>query len=134
MEIPAIRSTTRSRQSDKTFRKRLFQRDDIHLEQNAGSTPSARDPRNRNLDRAVTSFDRTHVLSSNGAYQLPFGTNHKFLSGAPSWVDQIVGQWQVGGLLRWLRGRRLTLTGGTDFRTDQHEFVNGKYSRDDAEG
>jgi hypothetical protein len=82
-----------------------------------GSTPSSRDPRNRNLDRAVTSFDRTHVLSSNGAYQLPFGTNHKFLSSAPSWVNQIVGQWQIGGLLRIASGAPLTLTGGTDFRT-----------------
>jgi hypothetical protein len=82
-----------------------------------GSTPSSRDPRNRNLDRAVTGFDRTHVLSSNGAYQLPIGRNHKFLGGAPGWVDQILGQWQVGGLMRIASGAALTLTGGTDFRT-----------------
>ena len=32
-------------------------------------------------------------------------------------MNQIVGQWQVGGLLRLASGAPLTLTGGTDFRT-----------------
>jgi hypothetical protein len=82
-----------------------------------GSTPSSRDPRNRNLDRAVTSFDRTHVFVSNGAFQLPFGANKRFLNGAPGWVQRIAGDWQIGGLMRLASGAPLTLTSGDDFRT-----------------
>src|SRR5262245_20280555 len=82
-----------------------------------GSTPASRDPRNRNLDRAVTGFDRTHTLASNGAYQLPFGANRQLFASAPGWVDRIIGQWQLGGLLRITSGSPLTLTSGGDFRT-----------------
>jgi hypothetical protein len=74
--------------------------------------PGSRDPRNRNLDKAISSFDRTHVFTSNGTYALPFGTNRTFLSGAPGWVQKIVGQWQLGSILRMSSGSPLTLSSG----------------------
>jgi hypothetical protein len=76
------------------------------------SDPSSRDPRNRNLDKALTSFDRRHVLASNGTYSLPFGANRAFLNSAPGWFQNIVGQWQLGGLLRMSTGAPLTLSSG----------------------
>ncbi|MBI4476246.1 MAG: TonB-dependent receptor, partial [Acidobacteria bacterium] len=73
---------------------------------------TTRDPGNRNLDRAVLSFHRTHIVTSNGTYALPFGENRAFLGGSPAWVKQLAGQWQVGALFRWSTGAPLTLTAG----------------------
>jgi hypothetical protein len=74
---------------------------------------TTRDPHNRNLDRGVLSFHRTHIVTSNGTYALPFGQNRTFLSGIPGWANQLVGQWQLGGLFRWSSGAPLTLTAGS---------------------
>jgi len=74
--------------------------------------PGSRDPRNRNLDKAVTSFDRRHVLTSNGTFSLPFGANRMFLKSAPGWVDKLVGQWQLGAIVRMSSGQMLTLSSG----------------------
>jgi hypothetical protein len=72
----------------------------------------ARDPKNRNQDKALLGFHRTHIITGNGTYALPFGSGRRFLSGAPSWVQQLAGQWQMGGLMRWNSGSPLTITAG----------------------
>jgi hypothetical protein len=72
----------------------------------------ARDPRNRNNDKAVLGFHRTHIITGNGTYSLPFGADRHFLSGAPRWIQQIVGQWQFGSLFRWNSGAPVTITAG----------------------
>jgi len=72
----------------------------------------ARDPNNRNNDKAILGFHRTHIFTGNGTYSLPFGANRKFLSTAPGWVQNIVGQWQFGSIFRWNSGAPLTITAG----------------------
>ena len=72
----------------------------------------SRDPRNRNADKAITSFDRRHVFASNGTYALPFGTGRPFLTAAPGWAQKIVGEWQLGALFRVSSGAPLTLSSG----------------------
>src|SRR5207253_7090426 len=39
-----------------------------------------RDPTRRSIERALLGFDRQHQITSNGTYELPFGTGH-FLLG-----------------------------------------------------
>jgi hypothetical protein len=77
-----------------------------------GSESGGRDPRNRNLDRAVESFHRPHVFTSNGTYSMPFGPGRALLADAPGWVQRIVEQWQLGGLMRWSSGSPLTFSSG----------------------
>jgi hypothetical protein len=72
----------------------------------------ARDPNNRNNDKALLGFHRSHIITGNGTYALPFGANSHYLNSAPSWVQQIVGQWQFGSLFRWNSGAPLTITAG----------------------
>jgi hypothetical protein len=72
----------------------------------------ARDPNNRNQDKALLGFHRTHILTGNGTWALPFGANRAFLSGAPGWLQQIAGQWQLAGLMRWNSGSPLTISAG----------------------
>ena len=71
-----------------------------------------RDPNNRNLDKARLGYDRSHVITSNGTWALPFGANQALLSGATGWLNHLVGQWQLGGLFRWSSGAPLTITAG----------------------
>ena len=73
---------------------------------------STRDPNNRNLDHAVLSYDRPHVISSSGTYSLPFGANRAFMKGGPGWFQRIVDQWQFGGLMRMSSGSPLQFNAG----------------------
>ena len=82
------------------------------------STNTARNPNNRNLDRSVSSFDREHVFSSNGAYQLPS------IASAPGWLQRVIGQWQIGGLLRMSTGTPLTLTSNLGTISSNNSTVN----------
>ena len=75
-------------------------------------TISARDPRNRALDKSFLSFHRTHILTSYGTYSLPFGPNRAFLNGGPAWVQRLAEQWQAGAILRWSSGAPLGFTTG----------------------
>jgi hypothetical protein len=77
-----------------------------------GSQTGTRDPRNRNLDRSVETFHRPHVMTSNGTYSMPFGPGRALLADAPGWVQRIVEQWQLGGLMRWSSGGPLTFSSG----------------------
>jgi hypothetical protein len=51
----------------------------------SSSTATTRDPRNRNLQRGLIVFDRTHQFKANGTWVLPFGANQRFLNSAPRW-------------------------------------------------
>jgi hypothetical protein len=74
---------------------------------------AARDPLNRNLDKSVLGYHRTHNLTSNGTLELPFGPNRAFLNSAPAWVSRIVERWQLGGVMAWSSGGPLTLSAGS---------------------
>jgi hypothetical protein len=74
----------------------------------AGAT--YRDPTRRNIEKNLLGFDRAHQITSNGTYELPFGTGHRLLGSAPGWVQQIVNKWQLGGIMNFNSGAPLTLT------------------------
>ncbi|HLH32255.1 MAG TPA: carboxypeptidase-like regulatory domain-containing protein [Terriglobia bacterium] len=73
---------------------------------------STRDPNNRNLDHAALSYDRPHVISSSGTYELPFGKNRALLASGPGWLQRLAEQWQFGGLMRISSGSPLTISAG----------------------
>jgi hypothetical protein len=58
-------------------------------------------------------FDRQHQITSNGTYELPFGTGHFLLGNAPGWMQRVVNKWQVGGIMNFNTGAPLNLTAGT---------------------
>ena len=75
-------------------------------ETDAGST--YRDPTNRSAEKHLLGFDRAHQLTSNGSYELPFGTGHFLLGNAPGWVQQVVNKWQLGGIMNFNTGQPLS--------------------------
>lgn len=80
--------------------------------QAASSTPF--DIRDRNLNYTWSDFDRRHVFQGTYTYELPFGKGRKFLSGAPSIVDHIIGGWQMAGTVIWMSGRPFTVYSGVN--------------------
>jgi hypothetical protein len=79
---------------------------------NGGEADGAVNPRdasNLSLDKTLTSFHRTHIITSNGTYELPFGPNRQFLANAPNFVQRVVERWQLGGIFSWTSGAPLSL-------------------------
>jgi len=75
------------------------------------------DPNRRNVEKQLQTSDRMHQFTSNGVYELPFGTGHFLLGNAPGWVQQIVNKWQLGGIFNYNTGAPLTITTGATAAT-----------------
>jgi hypothetical protein len=55
-------------------------------------------------NRAVSDYDVRHLLTADWVYEVPFGQGRQFLSGANSWIQAVVGGWQLTGLGRYTTG------------------------------
>lgn len=66
-------------------------------------TTIAQDVRNLRLDRGLASYDKTHIFVANFLYELPF------FRQARGVVYNILGGWQVGGIVRGESGTPLTI-------------------------
>ena len=56
-----------------------------------------------------TEGDVEHALKANAVYELPFGSGRRFLANEGSFVDRIVGGWNISGTLRLQSGRLFDL-------------------------
>jgi Carboxypeptidase regulatory-like domain len=56
------------------------------------------------LNYGISDFDVRHQINVNWIWDLPFGQNRKFASGASGFVNQIIGDWSIAGLGRWTSG------------------------------
>jgi len=86
------------------------------LGQTSGETDSIltpRDPKNLALDKSLLNYHRTHSITSNGTFELPFGPNRRLLNSAPGFVQRLVERWQFGGIFSWTSGAPLTITAPT---------------------
>ena len=76
------------------------------------TTLTARDPRNRALQKGLETFHRRHTINAFGAWDLPFGKNKMVLTNAHGWVDQIIGGWQLSGIFNWATGAPIGFNAG----------------------
>ena len=53
---------------------------------------------NLRVCRGPADFDIRHLINANFIYELPFGRGRMFGSGAPGWVNQVIGGWEVSGI------------------------------------
>ncbi len=72
-----------------------------------------RDQRDFHLSKSLLSIDRPQLFQWNASYALPFGKGGSFLKNAPTWLDEIVGGWQIASSFQWQSGVPLTFTSGT---------------------
>ena len=68
------------------------------------------DPNNRKLNKGRLSFDRQNVLTGHATWELPIGTGRALLGGAGSWLNRVVGGWQLSTVSSWSSGEPLTIT------------------------
>jgi hypothetical protein len=54
--------------------------------------------------RAASDFDMRHYITGDGTYQLPFGRKRMFANHGPNWLDYVIGQWDLSGLMVWHTG------------------------------
>jgi len=66
------------------------------------------DSYNRRADRGPSTFDRTHRLSVNGVYEVPFFREQK------GFIGKIAGGWQVSPFLTFQTGAPFTVLNGAD--------------------
>jgi hypothetical protein len=60
-------------------------------------------------NRGRSSFDRTHILTINAVYELPFGRGRRFLNDAHPVVNGILGGWQLSGIYNFTSGAPLSI-------------------------
>jgi hypothetical protein len=80
-----------------------------------------RNPRNFSIDKALASYDQNWAWKANGTYSLPFGAGRRYLNtktGFMSFLDKVVGGWQLSGILNAAAGRPLSITGTSGGFTD----------------
>jgi len=61
--------------------------------------------------RGSSDFDIRHNVSANFLYELPFGKGRRLLGGAPGWLNQVVGGWQVSSVIRFRTGLPTAVAG-----------------------
>jgi len=68
------------------------------------------DPANRSRNKSRQSFDHTHVINAHGTWEIPVGTGKAFLASAPTWLDRVIGGWQLSGIGTFSSGDPLNIT------------------------
>jgi hypothetical protein len=56
------------------------------------------DPNNRNLDRGLSSFDRTHRFAGSAVWEIPFPRGNRGSSPIDAAVRQMMQRWQLSGV------------------------------------
>lgn len=71
------------------------------------------DVRNRDAERARSSFDHSHRFVASGLYELPFGKGKRFLN-EPGLMDAFAGGWKVTTIAIFESGAPFTVNDQTD--------------------
>jgi hypothetical protein len=80
--------------------------------QSASSTPF--DIFNRDLNYALSDFDRPHVFQAQGVWELPFGQGRKYAGNVNRAMDVLIGGWQLSGQMVSQSGRPMTVYAGSN--------------------
>jgi len=82
-----------------------------------------------NLNRGVSDFDTTHILTVDWVYLAPIGRGRTYLANANHFVDAIVGGWQLSGIFRSTSGLPFSVNEPgwtTDWQQEGYGIVTGK--------
>jgi Carboxypeptidase regulatory-like domain len=68
--------------------------------------------------RGLSDFNAFHQINANLVYLLPFGKGQRFLGGAGTLLNELVGGWHVSGIFRWTSGFPITVDNGFTWATN----------------
>jgi hypothetical protein len=92
------------------------------------------DTRTWRNERAVSDFNRTHVLTMNAVYELPFGKGKAIGANVPAFVNTIIGGWNLNGILTAMSGEPFSIRSGVLTSNFSHQsradLVGAKPSSD----
>ncbi|MGA2560874.1 MAG: carboxypeptidase-like regulatory domain-containing protein [Terracidiphilus sp.] len=66
----------------------------------------------------VSDFDATHQINSNYIWTLPVGRGKRFLASANRLQDELLGGWQLTGIVRWTSGFPFLVDNGAYYPTN----------------
>jgi hypothetical protein len=66
----------------------------------------------------VSDFDATHQINSNYIWTLPFGRGKKFGASSSRLTDELIGGWQLTGIVRWTSGFPFIVDNGAYYPTN----------------
>ena len=75
---------------------------------NYDDTQTVQNPLDPRLDRSVGSQDIRHRFTTGLTYALPFGRDRQFGNSLPIFLDELVGGWNVGGIVQMQSGSPFT--------------------------
>jgi hypothetical protein len=75
-----------------------------------GAAPEHLDVYNRRLDRAVSAQDVSKNLVASFVYAIPFGRGKRFGSNLSPFVDNLIGEWQINGIIIYSTGQPIAIT------------------------
>ena len=70
-------------------------------------------PYDPGASRGLSGTNIPHVFSANTLYEIPVGRGKRFSTGN-SFVDYVVGNWQLNNIFTWRNGQNFTVTDGND--------------------
>jgi hypothetical protein len=83
----------------------------VYINGTAGGTLArVQDPNNLGAEHSLSQFDVSQIFQLSTVYELPYGHNRHWGSGANGFVDGALGGWQINGIYRWDTGQPLFLT------------------------
>jgi hypothetical protein len=65
---------------------------------------------NKQAVKGRDQFQREQQLVAYGTYELPFGKNHMFASNVPTYLDEVIGGWQISPVVTYASGLPFTLS------------------------
>jgi hypothetical protein len=86
---------------------------------------------NLRVCRGNSDFDIRHLVNVNGIWELPFGRGRMIGSNVPGWANQIIGGWELSGILTARSGLTFSTTTGSfpvGFNFNAPGVVNGSAS------
>jgi hypothetical protein len=81
------------------------------------------------LNRGVSDFDTTHIVTVDWVYKLPFGRGATYLANSNRFVDAFIGGWQSSGIFRITSGLPFSVQEPgwtTDWQQEGYGIVTGK--------
>lgn len=85
-------------------------------------TSSVINPFNVNQMYAPADYDLRHQINGYWLVELPFGHGKALAGNASSWLDAIIGGWQLGGTTRWTSGFPVSVFMGYVWPTNWDEM------------
>jgi hypothetical protein len=98
----------------------------------SGNFVGLTDPLNRRLDYTLTGDDRTHILQTNGSFDLPIGPGKQFLKNSSGLVARVTEGWKLGWIFNLVSGPALDIQAANMLYSNGVPDIVGPFPFDEA--